>query len=163
METLHITIHKIKNIKHAEIDLPIKNGVFAIVGKNGCGKSTIMSCLAQLISPRNLDMLRDEDFSEDSYVEFLYKGIRDKWIVSQRYHQSVQTESPRSGIFKWMHENYQNKIRFNGTYEGSLFYGMRFEDSKIVDDIMQKGRFLETDIVPADDYIIKKIRSYSSQ
>lgn len=157
METLHITIHKIKNIKHAEIDLPIKNGVFAIVGKNGCGKSTIMSCLAQLISPRNLDMLRDEDFSEDSYVEFLYKGIRDKWIVSQRYHQSVQTESPRSGIFKWMHENYQNKIRFNGTYEGSLFYGMRFEDSKIVDDIMQKGRFLETDIVPADDYIIKKL------
>lgn len=157
MKTLHITIHKIKNIKHAEIDFPIKNGVFAIVGKNGCGKSTIISCLSQLISYKNLDMLRDEDFSEDSYVEFLYEGIQDRWIVSPRWQKASPADRLRNNIFKWIHEDSKYRLQFNGTYEGSLFYGMRFKDSKIVDDIMQEGSFLETDIVPADDYIIKKL------
>jgi ABC-type multidrug transport system ATPase subunit len=40
-------IHNVKGIEHGIIELPIENGLYGIVGNNGSGKSTIMSCLSQ--------------------------------------------------------------------------------------------------------------------
>jgi len=48
MANIILKIHDIKGIENGTIELPIENGIFAIVGNNGSGKSTIMSCLAQL-------------------------------------------------------------------------------------------------------------------
>ena len=41
-----MTINNIKNIDYGEITIPIENDIYAVVGNNGTGKSTIMSCLA---------------------------------------------------------------------------------------------------------------------
>lgn len=49
MENLKLEIKNIKNIKHAELDLPFDNGIYTFVGTNGCGKSTLMLCMAQLL------------------------------------------------------------------------------------------------------------------
>lgn len=48
MSSLRITIQNLRNIISGEIELPLEKGVYAITGKNGCGKSTIMSCFIML-------------------------------------------------------------------------------------------------------------------
>jgi hypothetical protein len=53
----------------------------------------------------------------------------------------------------WQTDSYPRTIKFNGTYEGSLFYGMRFKDSKNVDELMELGKIKEEEIVIADEYI----------
>ena len=58
MSNLIMTIHNIKDIYHGTVEIPIENGIYAFVGNNGTGKSTIMSCLAQLLSRHNLRELR---------------------------------------------------------------------------------------------------------
>lgn len=138
MSNVTMTIHGIKGIKHGIIELPVENGIYAIVGNNGTGKSTIMSCLAQLISRHNLGLLKPEDYSIDSYIEFIYETKKDKWYCEDGF---------------WKTDTFPHSLKFNGTYEGSLFYGMRFKDSKNVDELMENGNIMEEDIVDADLYI----------
>lgn len=138
MSNLTMTIHNIKDIHHGIIEVPIENGIYAFVGNNGTGKSTIMSCLAQLLSRHNLGELRPEDYYEDSYVEFMYNNRADKWYCVNGF---------------WKSNTYPNSLKFNGTYEGSLFYGMRFRDSKNVDELMKSGQVTDGDVVDADEYI----------
>ncbi|HBV98064.1 MAG TPA: hypothetical protein DEF36_13615 [Desulfotomaculum sp.] len=134
-----MTINNIKNIDYGEITIPIENDIYAVVGNNGTGKSTIMSCLAQLISRHNLGLLRKEDHGEGSYISFETDKNKDVWTCTNNF---------------WRADTFPHTNRFNGTYEGSLFYGMRFIDSKIVDELMQNGKIEKTDIVDADIYII---------
>lgn len=142
MSNIEMTIHGIKDISHGIIELPIENGVFAVVGSNGTGKSTIMSCLAQLLSRHNLGQLRTEDYTDSSYVEFLYNGHTDKWYPDEGF---------------WRADSFPQTLKFNGTYEGSLFYGMRFSDSRNVDELMCSGQINSADIVDADKYIEEKL------
>lgn len=138
MSDLIMNIHNIKGIANGSIELPIENGIYAIVGNNGCGKSTIMSCMAQLLSKHNLGLLKPEDFNNTSYVEFLYQGKKDRWFCENSF---------------WKSTIFPDTIQFNGTYEGSLFYGMRFRDSKNVDELMEEGKIKNEYIVEADNYI----------
>lgn len=141
MNNLTISISKIKNIISAQLDLPINRGVYAFVGDNGCGKSTILQCFAQLISRTQLRRLNSEDYERDSYVLFSYGYETDRWSYKDSW--TTGTEAP--------------KILFKGLYEGSLFYGTRFEDSVAIDDLLQKGVIFPSDIVPADDYMKDKL------
>lgn len=141
METLNVKINNIKNIVSANIEFPFDNGIYTIVGSNGCGKSTIMLCLAQLIS-HQLDRLTNSDIKEDSFVEFEIGGEKAKWVN-------------RSG--KWINEG--SYLKFNGLYEGSLFYGTRFEDSTNIEQKIASGQITEQEIVDADNYV-KRQMSY---
>ncbi|WMI80555.1 ATP-dependent nuclease [Anaerotignum sp. MB30-C6] len=138
MSNIRMVIHNIKGIHHGTIELPIDNGIYAIVGNNGIGKSTIMACMAQLVSRHNLGLLKPEDYSSDSYIEFMYEDQKDKWYCENNF---------------WKADSFPRTLRFNGTYEGSLFYGMRFRDSKNVDELMEAGKIEEDSIVDADSYI----------
>ncbi|HAU8106088.1 TPA: ATP-binding protein [Escherichia coli] len=142
MNILQMTIHKIKGIPNGLLELPIENGVYAIVGNNGTGKSTIMSCLAQLVSRHNLGLLKKQDFSDESFVEFTFNGQTDRWYCEDGF---------------WKSDTFPNSIRFNGTYEGSLFYGMRFIDSKNVDELVEEGKILEDEIVVSDSYVVEHL------
>lgn len=138
MSNIVMNIHNIKGIVNGSIELPIENGIYAIVGNNGCGKSTIMSCMAQLLSKHNLGLLKPEDYDNTSYVEFLYQGKKDKWFCKNSF---------------WKSTIFPDTLQFNGTYEGSLFYGMRFSDSKNVDELMEEGKIADDYIVEADTYV----------
>ncbi len=142
MSELKMVIHKIKGINHGVIDVPIENGIFCFVGNNGVGKSTIMSCLAQLISRHNLGLLREEDYSDESFVEFYVDGIVDHWSCKDNF---------------WVADNFPKTIKYNGTSEGSLFYGMRFKDSREVDNLMREGKISAHDLADADDYVEQQL------
>jgi predicted ATPase len=138
-------IHGVKGIEHGIIEIPIENGLYAIVGNNGTGKSTIMSCLSQLINNKGLNWsLQEKDFSNEiSYVEFIVDGKENHWI----HKNNDWALSPR--------KSYNEIIHFNGTYEGSLFYGARFNDSKKVDVLLSQGQINEIDIIDADSFIVE--------
>ena len=136
METLRVTIKNVKNISNANIEFPFDNGLYTIVGTNGCGKSTIMLCMAQLISQQLL-RLRNSDVKPDTFVEFGLNGKQTRW--------------KRSNLNRWSYSG--DRIKFNGLYEGSLFYGTRFEDSTNIEQMIAANKISETEIVDADEYV----------
>ena len=142
MSLLKLEINQLKNISHAILEIPIEKGIYCLSGSNGCGKSTIMSCLAQLIFSHSLDRLKYENDTGDSYVKFCYKEKNDKWTLNGR---------------TWHIDDFEGRLRFNGLYEGSLFYGTRFDDSLRIDDLVRNGSISTTDIVDADDYVKEKL------
>lgn len=142
MKYISVKINKIKNIVSSNIDLPLETGIHALVGSNGCGKSTILQCLAQLISRIQLRRLNDEDIEADSYVSFSYGNQTDVW---------------HKNGYRWETTSSLRDIHFSGLYEGSLFYGTRFEDSVAIDGLLHKGAIQTSDIVPADDYMKEKL------
>jgi ABC-type Mn2+/Zn2+ transport system ATPase subunit len=108
---LSMTIHSIKGIEHEIIEIPVENGLYAIVGSNGTEKSIIMSCFLQFISSNGLRWaLKQKDYNDQSYVEFVSSGRQNRWINKNGYWNV--NPSQKSQI-----------IHFNGTYEGSLFEG----------------------------------------
>lgn len=140
MSTLLIRIHNIKNIKDAQIEIPFDNGIYTIVGSNGCGKSTLMLCMAQLLS-NQLSRLAVSDAKTDSFVEFEVDGNESIWR--------------RSNTLKWQH--FGKRHKYNGLYEGSLFYGTRFEDSTNIERMIENGRITEHELADADDYVKDKM------
>lgn len=145
MGYIKLRIHGIKNIADGEMEFPIENGVYCIAGANGSGKSTIMSCLAQTIFRSSLSNLRDGDFSLDAFVEIDNEKSVNKWV----YNEKCQ---------KWgLDKESLEQIRYNGLYEGSLFYGTRFADSLTIDGLVQEGKINANDIADSDDYIKEKL------
>lgn len=54
---IEIDINKIKNINSALIELPFDKGLYALVGENGCGKSTLMLLLSLIVKTSSAKML----------------------------------------------------------------------------------------------------------
>lgn len=140
MKDLKIEISNVKNIKKATLELPLEKSLTLIVGNNGSGKSTILLALSQAIR-NSLKSLSDDDFDASSKVEISLNGSSDTWLGSN----------------SWNLKNQQ--VSLNGMYEGSLFYGTRFNDSRTVDQHIKSGRIQNNEIVDADDYIKEKMSS----
>lgn len=68
--TLKVKISEIKNISFCEFDLPIEKGIYCLVGANGCGKSTVLSCIAQTVYSFSLQNLNEYDYTDSSRIEF---------------------------------------------------------------------------------------------
>lgn len=136
---LNIKIKGVRNIEEADLTLPFMNGIYTFVGANGSGKSTILQCMAQLVTPRKgLDSLAMYDVREGSSIEFNLREKHLKYTFS--YSKSVWISSGE-------------KLRFNGLYEGSLFYGTRFEDSTKIEELISRSEISDEDIVDADDEV----------
>lgn len=137
METLKIIISHIKNIKKAELEVPFDNGIYTFVGANGCGKSSLMLCMAQLLSKYQLRKLQDGDIDNNSFVEYRVGGLVQKWCWKSSNHLMSKGQS----------------FKYNGMYEGSLFYGTRFEDSTNIEQMIQEGKITEEKIADADQQV----------
>lgn len=136
---LNVKISGIKSISYCEFNLPIEKGIYCLVGANGCGKSTVLSCIAQTVFSSSLQKLNEYDYTDKSIIEFSYGNQDTIWTHKDK---------------KWITNCYpKDRIRFNGMYEGSLFYGTRFEDSLFVDEIVKNSSISLCDIVDADDYV----------
>lgn len=156
INTLTMNIRKIKGISELSFEIPVEAGIYALVGSNGCGKSTILQVLAQLIRPKNaLWALRENDYTDDSDVLFQYMAQKDDWYVKKDHDRTMWRNSwYTSGSRRY---DKPNNITLNGMYEGSLFVGTRFQDSRKVDQLVYSQELSEDNLVEADDYVKQKL------
>lgn len=122
MSDLHMTIKNIKNIRECNFEIPLDNGLYAIVGENGCGKSTLMLIMSMLVKPSSRKALEPFDYQDDSVIDIEVDNNIDHWHVSE-------------GI--WINDTFRNGYShsqnyYHGFYEGSIFYGSRFYDYNLV-------------------------------
>lgn len=141
MDTLKINISCIKNIKNAELEIPFENGIYTFVGANGCGKSTLMLCMAQLLSKHQLKKIQNGDIKEGSFVEYIVGSRVQKWSWKS------------SGVLNSKGQS----VKYNGMYEGSLFYGTRFEDSTNIEQMIQDGKITNDKIADADQQVKEQL------
>ena len=80
------------------------------------------------------------DIDDDSTIEFGVYDLHSKWTF------------PKG---RYVHEG--DDIYFEGRYEGSLFYGKRFEDSKTVEELISSGKITKELLVSAEDFIIETL------
>ena len=129
MSNLNLEIENIKNIHKAEIEIPLEKGIYCIAGKNGSGKSTIMTCLGGLVNTKVLDNLSSKRTSSISKITYKYEGK-----------SFSKTINIGSSLWKKTGKNFA----FNGLYEGSVFYGYRYKDSQKVNTLLEKGSIHST-------------------
>lgn len=152
---INLSITNIKNIKQAELSLPLEKGMFALVGENGCGKSTLMLCMSLIVKTSSAKMIKPADISSDSKINIVVGDKEDCW-TKQKYKDSLSTgkysKSPGKGfggvLFTSTHKE--------GFYEGSIFYGSRFNDFNVIDNFLATEDF-EQYLVKADSYVTESL------
>lgn len=106
-------IHNIKCIKDVWVDLPLEQGLYAITGQNGSGKSTIVACASSMF----LNLPMNDYFGEtevDASIDFTLADNKRSWKKNK--HQ--KWEATREG-----------NMNIRGFFEGSLIFGYRFKDT----------------------------------
>lgn len=154
--SLDIQLHNIRNIKDADLSFPFTRGLYAIVGENGCGKSTIMLALSLTVKTSSAHLLRSEDICSDSFIDIKLNDKTDHW-----YYKAGKLTT---GRFTWVgphghvrgHSALVVSTHVSGFYEGSIFYGCRFDDFSIANDVA-KSISLTEDLVDADPYVTETL------
>ena len=80
MASIDIELNKIKNISHLKESFPLDKGLYALVGENGCGKSTIMLALSLIVKTSSAHMLKSYDISTDSNIKIEIGDREDIWF-----------------------------------------------------------------------------------
>lgn len=137
MSNLKIEIENIKSIKKFILEIPIDQGLYAIAGTNGIGKSTLMALLAIPFRPALLNDL----FSScgvNSKISYYYDNKEDHWGIE-------------GGTWKIIGKK-NKEIRIDGFIEGSIIHGTRFSDSTIA-SLKLSDKVKDEHLVDADDFI----------
>lgn len=132
---INLRVNSVKNIQSFNYNFNFKNGIYALVGENAVGKSTIMSAIASTVYSANLKNLGPTEVNPGSSVIISCKDKCEEWIYSEK----------RKGLEYKKHID----IRFNGIYEGSIFSGTRFEDMQNIDKMIQEDKQFVSEFVPA--------------
>ncbi len=132
---IQLEIQKIKNINSFNYTFSFDKGIYALVGENAVGKSTVMSAIASVVYGQNLKKLGDSELSSESKVVVRCFGQEDIWTYNECA-KKLKADPL--------------KISFYGIYEGSVFNGTRFEDMKNLDDLITDENFV-SQLVPATD------------
>ena len=139
MEELNISISNIKNIKQTTFSIPLKNGIYAFVGENGSGKSTILAAMSIMLYKTKPDRLfKDSECNDSSCIRYSIGDNISEW-------------TRKNGSWRYITKG--DRILFNGMYERSFFYGTRFTDSTRIDSLLKNGKIRDVEIVDADDYM----------
>lgn len=148
---LNLVVNEIRNIKHAELSFPLDRGLYAIVGENGCGKSTLMLLMSLIVKTSSAKMLTTDDINELSFVDINTNMGADHWFykkgkLTTNKFKNIKTKDkkPHSALIVSSH--------WPGFYEGSIFYGCRFDDFDAIDSFMTDPDF-KNNIVEADSFV----------
>lgn len=76
---MEIVIRNIRNIRNAEVSLPLDQGIYSLVGENGCGKSTFMLIMSLIVKTSSAHMLTVEDLDESSSISITTEDGTDNW------------------------------------------------------------------------------------
>jgi hypothetical protein len=137
LSTLKVDIKNIKSVKNFTLEIPIEQGLYAIAGINGIGKSTLMALLAIPFRPALLNDLFNS-CGANSAVSYFYEGKEDHWEMIDGH---------------WKTKGKHKKdIRIDGFIEGSIIHGTRFSDSTLA-SLKLSDKVKDEHLVDADDFI----------
>lgn len=114
MQEIKIIIEKLKKIEKLEFVLNLEKGIYAIVGNNGTGKSSLITCIAKLVKPSILK----EEFSGNSNN---FENTKITYI--NPYGIDVIWEKKPNWFAK---DNYGAMPKYKGFFESSILTGTRF-------------------------------------
>lgn len=131
--------------------LPLSRGLYAFAGENGCGKSTIMLALSLIVKTSSSHMLKPYDISTDSNIKLQIGEKGDLWYYKN---QKLTTGkfSTRRMINGQRHSSLVASTHMDGFYEGSIFYGCRFDDYSVIDQFMNDPN-MNSVLVNADGFV----------
>lgn len=154
---LKIDIKNIRNIKTASLELPLSKGMYAIVGENGCGKSTLMLIMSLLVKTSSAHMLTSNDIDSTSTIDIVTNSGQDHWYYrSGKMTTGKYTHVRANGITKKAHSALVVSTHWPGFYEGSIFYGCRFDDFDTIDSFLEEPNFKDQ-LVPADEFVTETL------
>jgi hypothetical protein len=130
-----LKIKQVKNIEDFDFNFDFENGIYALVGENAVGKSTVMSAIASTVYHNTLAKLGSSEVNEESKIQISSHDFKDTWLFNESRQSFKATSIP--------------KIRFRGIYEGSIFSGTRFEDMKNIDKMIQEDSKFVAEFVRA--------------
>lgn len=152
MAQVDIELNKIKNIAHLKESFPLDKGLYALVGENGCGKSTIMLALSLIVKTSSSHMLKPYDISPDSNIKIEIGDRTDLWFNKKGKLTTGKFGTARKMKNGKSHSALIASTHMDGFYEGSIFYGCRFDDYNIIDQFMSAPD-MSTILVDADDFV----------
>lgn len=153
---LNLSVRNIRNIQKADLTFPLDRGLYALVGENGCGKSTIMLLMSLIVKTSSAHLLTNDDIDEKSTLEIITDSGSDKWYYnhkSGKFTTGKYTSVPKSRKTKKAHSALIVSSHWPGFYEGSIFYGCRFDDFENIDGFINDANFSDN-IKEADDFVI---------
>lgn len=150
MNQIDIEINNVKNIQKMKETFPLDKGLYALVGENGCGKSTIMLALSLIVKASSAHMLKSYDISTDSSIKIQTNCKEDLWFYKNgKLTTGKFTTYRKNGR---LHSSLVASTHMDGFYEGSIFYGCRFDDYNIADQFMNDPD-MDTTLVDADKFV----------
>lgn len=140
MRKIKMHIHNIKCIKDVCIELPLEQGLYAITGQNGSGKSTIVACASSMF----LNLPMKEYFGEtdaDACIDFELEKNKRSWkkIGNQKWKASIEGD-----------------MNIRGFYEGSLIFGYRFKDTTY-DKLKKSSSIDKSKLLNSHEFIRKNL------
>ncbi|WP_418187422.1 translation initiation factor IF-2 N-terminal domain-containing protein [Aliarcobacter lanthieri] len=114
IKDIKIIIENLKQIKNLRFEVKLEKGIYAIIGNNGVGKSSLITCLGKLIEP---NCLRGEFRGNNSYI-----NSKIIYIINDKI--KIEWKKPKNWIVSSNNNNYMPKL--SGVFEASLVTGHRF-------------------------------------
>ena len=149
---LSINVCDVRILKRASIELPFEKGMYALVGENGCGKSTLMLLLSLIIKPSSTKLITVKDLSPNSYVDISIGEKNDRWTPNRNKRLTTgKSKRGKDGNYYFVQD-----VRVNGFYEGSIFYGTRFFDYNKINSFISKSDFKEK-LIDADSFVAETL------
>lgn len=166
MRQIDIEIANVKNIRSMNASFPLEKGLYALVGENGCGKSTLMLALSLIVKTSSSHMLKSHDISTESHINIQIDDSQDMWFFKKEKLTTGKFGKTRAHGNVKSHVALIASTHMEGFYEGSIFYGCRFDDFSIIDQFMSNQE-MEISLVDADlfvketlGYILHNDKSY---
>jgi ABC-type dipeptide/oligopeptide/nickel transport system ATPase component len=140
-----IEINNLKTIKNLKWDLQKKKGIFAIIGENGSGKSSLLISIGKLINPNIFHLeLTGKEHYEKTKINYIINGNKFSWVknskTDNKWRESVNSEFIMP--------------KLKGFFESSILSGTRFSavDEYIKDELDYRE---EDKINKANDFIVQ--------
>ena len=156
MSDINLIIENIKNIKYVNVKLPLEKGMYAIVGENSCGKSTLMLALSLMVKTSSAHMLKSYDICENSKIVIQTSEAQDNWFYKKGKMTTGKFGRVRGHGNVKAHNALIASTHIEGFYEGSIFYGCRFDDYNNIEPFMANNGFSDY-LVDADKFVSEQL------
>lgn len=141
MQTIRVNIDNLRGINSMEFKIPYDDGLFAITGENGIGKTTLFLALSQLVYRGALSNYFRKHFDDGANIKFSIDEL------DNTYHNVKG---------KWVRSDENEMISIQGHFEGSLVFGNRFIDAHRY-KVDRAAEIKDSDLIKADAFVMENM------